>query len=426
VRVDHRWAEVVLDGGAEPVGELCNHSQDDPHGMDAVAAARETHDKVRSDLLKTLEMNSQGLRVVETNPQTDPRWKSFVETHPNGSIFHHPLWLEAIEREYGQRGVHFICVDARGQVQAILPMLYTRGVPFNLGGEQTGRRLSSLPRTPIAGPLSMDSQATVSLLQMAVQRVSRNPGTRLQIKTQGPELDGLIDGVVCMPWRLSYVLKLSDSLEEPFRVGKSHHRRGIKSNVHRAAKLGVHIRAAETEEDLHEWYMLYLDVMRRNTVPPRPYRFFATIWDLMQPRGMMQLLLAEQERNGRKKILAGSIFLMFGRTVSYAFNGSRFEDLSLRPNDAIFWHAINEAHRRGFQSFDFGEVEEGNSELASYKSKWGSKPVRLYRYYYVARRDLEVDAAESGGLPKLLTQAVWRRVPLKATAWLGDWIYGYL
>jgi len=377
-------------------------------------------------MLKTLEISSQCLQVTEMNPQTDPRWESFVVGHPNGSIYHHPLWVEALEREYGQKGVYLSCVDAAGQVLAILPLLYTRGLPFNWGGAVAGRRLSSLPRTPIAGPLSIDPRATVAVLQEAVRRVSQKPGTRLQIKTQRTELDGLVDGLVCTPWRLSYVLQLTDGAEEPFRIGRSHHRRGIKSNINKAEKLGVHVRAAETEADLRIWHMLYADTMRRNFVPPRPYRFFAVLWELMHPREMMQLLLAEQERAGRKKILAGSIYLRFGRTVTYAFNGSSFDDLLLRPNDAIFWHALNAAHRQGFQSFDFGEVAEGNSELASYKCKWGSTPVRLYRYYYPAFRDLESGYFESGGFLQSLGAAVWSRLPLKATTWLGDRIYRYL
>jgi lipid II:glycine glycyltransferase (peptidoglycan interpeptide bridge formation enzyme) len=223
------------------------------------------------------------------------------------------------------------------------------------------------------------------------------------------------------------LLKLSDSSEKPFRIGKSSHSRAsIKWAINKATKLGVHVRAAETEKDLREWYMLYLDTMRRNIVPPRSLRFFATLRDLMQPRGMMQLLLAEQGRDGRRTILAGSIFLMFGRTLSYAFNGAKSEDLSMRPNDVIQWHAINEAQRRGFNYLDFGEVAEEHSQLGIFKSKWGSEPVRLYRYYYPAPLSLEGQPVKSRGYSALLAEGIWRRLPLKAIAWIGDRIYRYL
>src|SRR5271165_2891744 len=197
-------------------------------------------------------LSSHSLRVVETNPRTDSRWESFVVDHPNGSIYHHPAWLEALEREYGQQGVYFVCENAAGQVLAILPTLYTRGLPFNFGGPLTGRRLSSLPRTPVAGPLSIDSRATVAIVEAAVRRASRKAGVRLQIKMQGPELDGLVDGLVCTPWRLSYVLHLADGPEEPFRIGSSsRNRASINRAVNKAARLGVRVRAAEDNRWLH-------------------------------------------------------------------------------------------------------------------------------------------------------------------------------
>ena len=136
--------------------------------------------------------------------------------HPNGSIYHHPAWIEALEREYGQKGVYIICENAASQVLAILPMLYTRGLPFRVGRHLTVRRLSSLPRTPIAGPLSVDARATAAVLQEAVKRVSGNRALQLQIKTEGRALDGLIDGVVCTRWRRSYILQLPAITEGHF------------------------------------------------------------------------------------------------------------------------------------------------------------------------------------------------------------------
>ena len=368
-------------------------------------------------------MSSQALRVTETDPQTDPRWGSFVAGHPNGSIYHHPAWLEALEGESGQKGVYLSCVDAADRVLAILPMIYTRGLPFKLGGPLVGPRLSSLPRTPLAGPLSIDSRATLAVLQEAVRRVSQKPGTRLQIKTQGPELDRLVEGVVCTPWRLSYVLKLTPSAEESFRIANSDHRYSIKKAVNKAKRLGLYVRPAETEADLRAWYILYLDTMRRNAVPARPYRFIATLWGNLRQQGVMKLLLAEQQKDGRKRILAGTIFLQLGKTVSCVFNGSRFKDLSLRPNDVLYWEAINDAYRSGFQYFDFGEVAEGNSELARYKTKWGSTPVRLYRYYYPAPpapKNAKVDSSYSLGS---ISGMIWKYVPLKLTEWMGDQVY---
>src|SRR5260370_18374936 len=164
--------------------------------------------------------------------------------------------------------------------------------------------------------------------------------------------------------------------------------------------------------------------MRRNVVPPRPYRFFELLSNSMHPAGLMQLLLAEQLGGTEKKLLAGSIFLMFGQTVSYTFNGARREDFSLRPNDAILSFAIQKACDAGFRRFDFGEVPDGHARLTEFKSKWGSEPTQLSRYYYPASS--ESGSEQSYGYIYHLAETVWQRLPLKTTAILGDWIYWHL
>lgn len=355
-----------------------------------------------------------------------------MRSHPDATVYHHPAWLEVLESEYPQQSAHLACESASGELQAILPMLYTRGLPLGLGGPNAARRLSSLPRTPLAGPLSTSREASVAILQNALGKIHPAPEIQLQIKTQGPALDGLTEDLVGRPWRLSYVLTLPDRLKGPYRITDSHERARIRWAINKAQKQGVRIRQAESERDLQDWYSLYLKTMRRNVVPPRSMRFFAGLWRHLESRGMMRLLIAELNTEGQKRIIAGSIFLLYGRTVFYAFNGSSQRDFSLRPNDAILWDAIHSTCDEGFRFFDFGEVPEGNFELAKFKTKWGSDPVRLYRYYSSARseRNSPRKKTEGGDSSRAslqhLTDSIWRRLPLRTTEWMGDRFYSYL
>lgn len=369
--------------------------------------------------------SSDGLRVLETDPDTDPRWEPFIQAHPEGTIYHHPAWLKALGEEYGQKTLHLACEDNDGQLLAVLPMLYTRGIPFNVGGALAGRRLSSLPRTPLGGPLSKHREAMAAVVRAAVSLIRQNPGIQLQIKTQGSGLDGLVDGVVRTPWRSSYLLELPEDPGQ-LRFGNNVTRHRIKWAVNKAIKLGLQVRVAENEDELRAWYGLYLAAMRRNAVPARPYRFFQSIWRLLYPKGLMQLLLAERTEAGQQRLLAGSVYLTYGRTVSYVFTGCKREDLSLHPNDLIQWQAIHDACRKGFRWYDFGEVPEEHQHLAHFKSKWGAEPLPLYRYYYPAPRVPPSSDRVPGGRIRRLTAAVWQRLPLRATALLGDWIYSYL
>lgn len=364
------------------------------------------------------------MRVVEIDPQTDSRWEAFVTAHPHRLIYHHPAWLQALEEESRHKPLCLVCEDVDGQIRGVLPLLKTHGLPFKWRNQMIGRRLSSLPRTPMAGPLALDREATAALIQAAIEQVKREPGVHLQLKVGCNELDGLVGGVVGVPWRKTYILKLPERLQD-LRFGGSRNHTRLKWAVNKAARFGVQVREAKTECDLRAWYALYIDTMRWHAIPPRSYRFFQTCWALLQPRGLMRLLLAERHDHGKSELLAGSTFLMWGETIFYAFNGRRLEDLALRPNDAILWKATHEACRDGFRYIDLGEVEENHQGLSGFKSKWGTSPKQLYRYYYPAPRNLEPSIFEREWVYKLMKTA-WRRLPLKATTLVGNWIYSYL
>jgi hypothetical protein len=357
-------------------------------------------------------------RVVEVDPQRDSRWEAFVAAHPDGLIYHHPDWLRVIERAYGHQPVGLACEDAGGQLRGVLPLFRTRGL-------LTGCRLSSLPHTPVAGPLAHDDQATAALVRAAIERVRREPRARLQLKAAQVGLDTLVEELAGWPWELTYLLQLPAQPQE-LRFGNSRNHARIKWAINKAAKLGVVVRPAQTERELQAWYELYLDTMRWHAVPPRPYGFFKIAWDLLRPPGRLRLLLAERPAGRRRTLLAGSIFLMFGQTVFYAFNGRCRAELSHRPNDIIQWRAIQDACQDGFRFYDFGEVEDTNQGLAEYKTKWGAEPRRLYRYYYPAPHELATGIFKSNGRARRLASAAWRRLPHRATALLGHWIYRHL
>jgi hypothetical protein len=357
-------------------------------------------------------------RVVEVDPQADPRWAAFVASHPHGLIYHHPLWLQVIERVYGYKPISLACETADGRILGILPLFRTHGL-------LTGRRLSSLPHTPTAGPLTLGDQAAAALIGAAIERVGMMQGMRLQLKSPQIGLERLIGGLVSVPWDPTYILELP-AHADTLRFGDSRNHAQIKRAVNKAAREGIQIRRAETEADLRVWYQLYLETVRWHATPPRPYQFFKVVWEVLRPQGLMRLLLAEQCEAGQRKLLAGSLFLLFGNTVFYAFNGRHREDLLLRPNDAIHWQAIHDACQDGFSYYDLGEVSDDNIGLIRYKRKWGAEPHRLYRYYYPAPRDIGIGILEEGSYTHQVASAIWRRLPLAATSLLGTWIYRLL
>jgi|SRR6266850_3618573 len=365
--------------------------------------------------------SKNGLRVVVVDLRTDKRWAAFLASHPDAVIYQHPGWIRALEKEYGRECIALACEDASGQLRGILPLMATCGLPWDLGSHQT-RRLSSLPRTPIAGPLATDPEATEALIRAAIGRGRTDPSLQLELRPHGL-LQKTTNGLVCLPWRQTFVLELPAD-PEGLHFGNARNHSRIRWSINKATKLGVEVRTAESEHDLRAWYQLYLDTMRVNAVPPRSYRFFAALWRELHAVGLMRLLLAEQKVAGQTHLLAGAIILSYGQTAFYAFNGCRRDAFSLRPNDIVQWHAIHDACRRGLRRYDLGEVAEDHPLLADFKSKWGATPRRLYRYHATAGH--EAAAMRGNRLLMPAARAVWRRLPVRLTAVLGDWIYARL
>ena len=358
------------------------------------------------------------LRVRELDASADGRWDRYVQAHPGGLVFHHSGWLRALGHENGRRPVCLAAEDAAGELLGVLPLMTTRGLPVGSRGI-ANRRLSSLPRTPVAGPIADDRDVLRSLLTAAVERTPA--GAQLQLKLLEPRLDGLVEGLACHPWRLTYVLDLpahADDLQFGDRRGHAAARR----SVNKAIRSGVRLREATSGRDVRAWYRLYLGTMRLHAVPARPLRFFEALWDELRPKGAMRLLLAEREG----QVLAGSVLLMLGSTVFYAFNAVLRSSTSVRPNDLLQWESIRTAIGEGFRRYDLGEVVEGQAGLAQFKRKWGGTPRRMHRYYAPPPAEAPDPGTEASGSWARVGRAAWQRVPLRATALIGDGVYRFL
>ncbi len=364
-------------------------------------------------------------RVIQLDAG-DPRWDSFVLSAPGATVFHHSGWLAALEGEYGHQTLRLACEEPDGALSGVLPLLVTRGLPFGIGGPSAGQRLSSLPRTPTAGPLGTSDAVLRALVEAALARAGA-AGLRLQLKQASGALDDLVPGMQGAPWRISYVKPLPDD-PDSLRFGNSRNHARITWAVRKAQREGLRVRAAGTEADLRDWYRLYLDVNRWRGLPARPYRFFLAAWRHLTPGGLLRLLLVHRVQSGREVLLAGSMVLMLGDTAFYAFNGRLREALRLHPNDLLQWCAMRDAAAAGYRWYDLGEVEQGNEGLAGFKAKWDTETRTLMRYHSPPLPPDALEYFKRDRRPSLRRVALgtWHRMPLSVTAFAGDQVYRFL
>jgi hypothetical protein len=373
---------------------------------------------VKTDQRLDEVVGCSSLRVVEVDPQTDPRWESLMKLLPDSVIYQHPAWLGVLEEGYGYTPMHLACENTSGQLRGVLPLFYRRGW-------RTGRICASLFDSPTAGPLAYDDQARIALMQAAIERSRAEHATQFQFKVKSTSFDGLIDSVVGVPLYETYELALPER-PDLLRLDSR-----IKRAVNKATRLGVQVRDAETGSDVRAWYRLYLQTMRRLVAVPKPYRFFELAWQRLRPQGLLRLLLAEQVEAGQRRLVSGLLFVQWGQSIFYNFAGWRREDQGLRPNDLLHWHAIQQACAEGFRYYDFGNVRAGDKGLIQFKSKWGAEAKKICRYSYPTVPSGSTVSPGTHGptsIPSLpgrnsvrqLIRPLWQHLPIKAIGLAGD------
>lgn len=366
------------------------------------------------------------LLILQTEDEKDNlAWDNFVNVHPDATVYHLSDWLSILQKESDQEVLRLVCKDEEGNIVGILPLQYTRGFPFGLGGVPGIKRLSSLPRTPIGGPLALNETISRLLLQKAIDIVKGDEQRYLQIKTFLPQMNADTDTLNKYLWREIYITEIPGYPEE-IRFGDSRNHAAIKRAVKKAIKNNLRFREADRIEELKEWYPLYLDTMRFHVTPARSYSFFKNIWKRMKSKGLMSLVLSELELDKFKKIIAGSVLFRFNDTITYAFNGSSREYFELRPNDLLHWEAIHNGQKEGFRYYDLGEVSKDHLSLAAYKKKWASTIKEMYHYYYPKPDKLDSEEKLDAGTSGNLKQKVWQSLPLKITQIIGGKTYRYL
>ena len=272
----------------------------------------------------------------------DPRWAELSAARADALPFHLPSWSRLLAECYGFRP--FVAARLRhGAVEAGLPVLEVRR-----------RRWVALPFTdacPPLGPLGAE-------LDRARGRATL-------------EVRSALHGAEGVPAAWHHVLALD---ADPERVRAGFHRSQVQRSIKRAERDGVTVRVATTERDLTEtFYALHVRTRRRLGAPVQRRRFFSLLWRHMLAEGHGYALLAEHE--GRPA--AAAVFLTAGETVVYKYGASDERLWSVRPNHAIFWHAIRAACADGCARFDFGRTDFADEGLREFKLGWGAQESEL-------------------------------------------------
>ncbi len=351
-------------------------------------------------------MSASVAQVVTADPATDPLWRTLAN-RPGASLFTSPPWIAAVCGTYGFTAESRIAVDTAG-----VPV---GGLSWVTVDDSRGRRLLSLPFSDRADPPVPDT----AIWDLLFDTVDRGPGDSpftLRCLDDSPAVHGIsLRAAGEAAWHGTPLDADVDELRR--RLGSQ-----SKRNIAAGERAGVRIEVRDDLDAVRTMHHLHVR-LRKNKyrLLAQPWEFFERIWQEFAPEGRCVTLLA---RHG-DEIAAAALFLEWNGVLYYKFGASDPAHLEVRPNDAIYWSAIQLGLERELGLVDWGLSDLDQPGLVRFKSRWASEQRRLVtlRTGVAEQQPAQREFGDVlGGLTRLLTEP---SVPDETTARAGALLYRY-
>jgi hypothetical protein len=261
----------------------------------------------------------------------------------------------------------------------------------------TGSRLVSMPFSDYCEPLINNNFNPENIIS-TIKNLRKNSGL-IYLDIRGGESFFKSEEI----YSKGYVHKLSlNQGEDDLYAGlKSSNKRNIK----KAKNEGVHIRFSKDYKSIIDFYNLNIITRQRHGIPPQPFKFFKNLYNILVKNELCEVVEAVYEN----KIIAGCVFLLFGKKVVYKFGASDYKFQNLRPNDLLFWEAIKHYKGLKFEELCFGRTISEHKSLRQFKLGWGVKEFEApyYRYdlkkkAFISNQSFNYSSPENLGINKYI------------------------
>ncbi len=344
-------------------------------------------------------------------PVQQQRWQRFVTAHPEGSLYHSPVWQQVICRAYGYRPLCLVS-EKNGAIRAGLPVFWVRS-------RLTGNRLVSLPFSDYCEPLLTAPEDLPELLAALQQALDSARGKHWKICLRRP--DPYLQQLSREPAVPTHCIQVLDLAGTPGEIRAKFHKSHILRNLKKAEKSGLRLREGTSEDAMKIFYELLCATRRKHGLPPQPYRFYRAMWQFLHPRKMLHVLQAEFQ----SRPVAAILLARFRDTMHYLYGGSLTDYWQYRPNHLLLWEGIQRAHAAGLRFFDFGRSGYDNPGLVEFKSRWGAVEYPLYDYTLFQKTPPRPQRNGAKGGPDFARKMI-RKTPIALLKIGGSLLYKHL
>jgi len=329
------------------------------------------------------------------------RIDAYVAAHAQGTAFHRPDWLLAVEQGTGNRAMALV-EEIGGELQGYLPLNLVHSPIF-------GRLLASSGFAVDGGVLMAQGASPEGLFAAAEELAVRHSCPSIELR--GGPVPAVQGG-----WALrtdahcGFVAPLAADDEAQLTWIPRKQRAEVRKGL--AIAMTVEVGTGAADRDAH--YAVYAESVRNLGTPVFPRALFEAVLDRFGDDA--DILTVRHEGRAVASVLS---LYASGAVMPY-WGGGTWDARRLRANDRMYYELMLHARRRGCDRFDFGRSKTGSGAY-HFKRNWGFTPEPLTYASWTApgheRRDADPTSAKHA-----FQIAVWQRLPLGIANRLGPLI----
>jgi FemAB-related protein (PEP-CTERM system-associated) len=328
------------------------------------------------------------------------RLDHWVRAQAEGTPFHLPAWLLAVERGTGNKAYCLVAENEGGDVVGMVPLHAIASPLF-------GRALVS-SGFAVGGGILAQSQMVADRLADAVWQLAG------ECSSTTAELRGGMMPQSGWTIKSDAHANFEHELEGDDEAQLLAIPRKQRAEVRKGLDKGLIVETGSAHRDLDWHYRVYSESVRNLGTPVFPRALMAEVLAAFGDDADILTVLSDG------KPVASVLSLYFNGAVMPYWGGGVWEARALRANDIMYYALMNHARRRGCTNFDFGRSKV-DSGAYFFKKNWGFEPEPLS--YSVRTADGAEPRDVNPNSPKYKAQiALWQKLPLPVANLIGPWI----
>ncbi len=347
------------------------------------------------------------------NKIDENQWDEFVHKHELGSIYHLSSWQQVIEKSFKHITCkHIVIQDHEStKILAGLPVFYVKSWLM-------GDRLVSAPFAMICDPLVTNPTDLSNINDYLLQLHKKVKTDYIEVRTTGHTI---LNEDSQFSASGGYQMHEVNVNKDPVHLFHSFHKKSVRVLIAKAEKAGLKIRHGEQNEDLTVFYKIFVQSRLRLGLPPIPFVFFKSLWQVFHPKGLLNLMLATYQGN----VIGGLLLLEYKDSLIAEYACDLMEYRKFGVNQFLDWEAIKLAQSKGLCKYNFGRTSSSNHGLLQYKSRWATEAISLPAYYYPPEYSSN-KKSEGSSIKYRVANKIFQYSPPNISILLGNFLYRHM